>query len=137
MPLIFPEDDFNPDNGEYTSDFDFDPIYTYRVNVNETTHADVSSDSIDFDPLTEDIAARLQDLVNYGYFDVDGNRNPLGYPPLGSSEFDTQSPTSRGPFISSDAVERWLDETGLREMVDVWYDEDNDIYWIDADTGSI
>ncbi len=137
MTDIFPEDSYDDNSGEYSSDFDFDPIFSYRVDINSEVYAEVKTDHIDFDPLTQDIASKLEDLVNYGYFDVDGNRNPLDYRSLSNSDFDTQSPTSRGPFINSDAVERWLDETGLRDMVDVWYDDDNDIYWIDADTGSI
>jgi hypothetical protein len=132
----FPEQDYDPDSGEYNSDFDFDPVFSHRVNLSDDIHAEVIPEEPDFDPLAEDFADRLQELVNHGYFDIEGNRNPLEYNSLSSSDFDTQSGSSRGPFIDADAVERWLDETGLRDQVSVYYDEDNDLYWIDADTSN-
>lgn len=136
MTDYLPEDSYDPSSGEYSGEFDFDPIFSVRVELSSDIHAEVSADEPDFEPLTSDIADRLQDLVSGGYFDIEGNRNPNEYPNLSNSEFDTQSPNSRGPFISADQVERFLDESGLRDQVDVWYDEENDVYWVDADTGS-
>lgn len=132
----FPEQDYDPDSGEYNSDFDFDPVFSRRVNLSDDIQAEITTDGIDFSPLADDLSDRLQELVNLGYFDIDGNRNPLEYNSLSGSDFDTQSATSRGPFITADAVERWLDDTGLRDQVDVYYDDDNDLYWIDADTSN-
>ncbi len=135
MSDYFPEENYDPDSGEYEH-FDFDPIFTNRVDLADHIRADISSDVIDFDPLVDDMVSRLRELVNHGYFDIDNNRNPIGYPLLSDSEFNTQGKTSRGPFVTSDAVERWFDDTGLRRRVTAYYDEDNDLYWIDADTNS-
>lgn len=134
MTDYLPEDGYNPDSGEYESEFDFDPIFTSRVDLADNIHADISPDKPDFTPLAESLSDRLRELVERGYFDTDDNRNPLGYPLLSDSNFDTQSKSSRGPFVTSDAVERWFDDTGLRKRVTAYYDADNDLYWIDADT---
>lgn len=136
MDTYFPEEDYDPDSGEYFSEFNFDPIFSSRVDLADNIHADISTDEPDFTPLAENLTDTLRELVNHGYFDIDGNRNPLGYPLLADSNFDTQSKNSRGPFITSDAVERWFNQTGLRGRVTAYYDEANDVYWINASTNS-
>lgn len=130
---FFPEESYDPDSGEYTSGFDFDPIFESRVNLSDGIHADIHTDNVDFTPTAENLAERLEELVNLGYFDVEGNRNPLGYPPL-PDDFDKQGKTARGPFVSADLVENFFNRSGLRGQVPAYYDEENDLYWIDADT---
>jgi len=135
MTDYLPEQDYDPDSGEYNSDFDFDPVFTSRVNLSENISAEITTYEPDFEPEAESMTEILQRLVNHGYFDSPENRNPLDYPPI-PAEFDRQGGNSRGPFINADEVERWLDNSGLRGQVPVYYDEDNDLYWIDADTNS-
>lgn len=133
MSDIFPESGYDPDSGEYNSPYDFDPIYTNRVNITSDVYATVETQNPDFTPLAQNIVEALQNAVNEGYFDVDGNRNPLDYKQTDTS-FDISDKNVRGPFIDTNSVEKFLNESGLRGIAIPYYDPENDEYWIDVNT---
>lgn len=133
MADFFPEDGYDPDSGEYESPYDFEPVFTARVQIAPNVWATIETTNPDFSPLAESISSRLEELVLSGSFDIEGNRNPNDYkttPP----DFDIQDKNIRGPFIDTESVERFLQESGLRGIAIPYYDEANDEYWIDVNT---
>lgn len=134
MSDIFPEDGYNPDTGEYEqSDYNFDPIFTGRVEIAPGVFATIESSSPNFDPLTSNIFDRLEELVKGGFFDIEGNRNPSDLPPI-PDDFDFGGKTTRGPFIDMPSVNRFLDESGLEGIALFYYDAEHDEYWADVNT---
>jgi hypothetical protein len=109
-----------------------------RIYLNEehTVWADVYSSDDTFDDLAAQAADLIEEIENRGYFepgfDID---NPNHYPDL-PDEFDLAGPNTRGPFISNEDVQRWLDESGLEGQVGIFYDAEFNEFWIDADTSS-
>lgn len=131
----FPEDGYNPNSGEYSNAFDFEPDFSERVILtgDGSVWADVSG-LPSFEPDIERAANMLEDIAGSGVFDPGFNdRNPDDFPQL-PPDFDFGDPQVRGPFINDDAVQAWLDASGLRGTAVVWYDEVADEYWIDVDT---
>lgn len=135
MSDIFPEESYDDSTGEYTArpDFNFDPIFTGRVEIAPGVFVTIESSSPNFDPLTENLFNKLEELVGKGFFDIEGNRNPNNYPPI-LDDFDYGSKTVRGPFIDTPSVRRFLDESGLEGIAIIYYDEFHDEYWIDVNT---
>ncbi len=133
MSDFFPESGYDPDSGEYNSPYDFDPIFSQRIQIAPNIWATIETTSPDFTPLAESIADILQKFVVSGGFDIEGNRNPNDYKPL-PPNFDIQDKNVRGPFIDTQSVERFLTESGLRNVAIPYYDEANDEYWIDVNT---
>jgi len=134
MSDIFPESGYNPDTGEYEqSDFNFDPIFTGRVEVAPGVFVTFETTDPDFEPINTAVFDRLQELVGKGFFDVEGNKNPNNYPPL-PDDFDIQGKTTRGPFLDMQAVRRFLDESGLEGIALFYYDAEHDKYWADVNT---
>ena len=48
-------------------------------------------------------------------------------------EFDFDNPDVRGPFFDLEAVDNWLDSTGMANNVSVFFDEDTGEYWIEIE----
>jgi hypothetical protein len=128
-----PEESYDSSTGEYSSGINFEPVFKQRVQIAPGIFADIVSFIPDFEPLAENIANKLDELIREGQFDIPGNRNPNFYPSI-PPEFDYGGKTTRGAFPDSSSVERFLDESGLRDIALAYYDEEYDEYWIDVNT---
>ena len=106
------------------------------LNDDHTLWADVYQNDDTIADLAEQAADLITEIEERGYFepgfDLD---NPSHFPDL-PDDFDIFNPNTRGPFIDDQAVQFWLDDSGLRDQVAVYYDEEHDEFWIDADTNS-
>lgn len=130
-----PEDSYDPSSGEYSGNFDFEPDFERRVFLtgDDSVWADVSG-LPSFEPDIESAANLLEDIAGSGVFDPDFNqRNPDEFPSI-PPEFDYGGDNTRGPFFDDEQVQKWLDESGLRGTAIVYYDEEQDEFWIDVDT---
>lgn len=129
---IFSESSYDDTSGEYFEAFDFEPIFSQRVYLNEegTLWADVFSTD-DYQGTFDDVINELEDLAGNRTFEIDfNNKNPDDKPPL-PDNFDFGDPNIRGPFIDPDHVREFLKVTGFGNTANVYYDEDNDEFWID------
>jgi hypothetical protein len=133
---IFPEDSYDPSSGEFSADFDFEPIPLGTVLFDDSgkIYGKVFSYDDDINE-AQRIFDTLSEVVQAGRFDPSYNPlNPTGYPPLpeGGVNFNDKKHT-RGPFFL-EQVRRFLTRTGLDSVSEVFYDEELDAYWIEIDT---
>ena len=133
---IFPEDSYDPSSGEYSADFDFEPIPIGNVFLTETgkTYARVFSFEDEPDEARRILEVLHELVVDEARFEPDYNPlNPSGYPPLPEDTNFNDKKHTRGPFFL-EQVRRFLARTGLESVSEVFYDEELDAYWIEIDT---
>lgn len=129
---IFPEESYDDASGEFNEAFDFEPTFSQRVYLNEegTLWADVFSTQ-DYDQPFTDAITELENFISEGRFEIDFvSENPQQYPTI-PDEFDYGNPNVRGPFIDTSHVSEFLKVTGFGKTADVFYDAENDEFWID------
>lgn len=134
-PDVFPEESYDPSSGFYANEFDFEPDLTYLVNLRSDgeVYAIIHA-PLDFEPELFDIAHELENLVATGIFEEDFDReNPLNYDDI-PDDFDYSDKHVRGPFINTEHVERFLDDSGLRGIAIPYYDREHDEFWIYINT---
>lgn len=130
---IFPESSYDDTTGEYSADFNFEPVPVDDVKLTGDITAQVFT--IGDENEGHRVAELLREFANAGLFEpVDNPRNPKDYPPIPDNLDRTNSRTVRGPF-TKEGVEKFLDDTGLRGIGEPFYDEAFDEFWVEIDTG--
>lgn len=131
---IFPESSYDPTTGEYVSDFDFEPtpIGTINLQLDETLYARVFSLG-DYDEAVRAFHV-LADIAARGVFETDYDpKNPHDYPLTDEPFLRRDKRKTRGPF-GDEQLDRFFQRTGLRNISEVFYDEELDAFWVEIDT---
>jgi hypothetical protein len=132
---IFPEDSYDPGSGEFSSNFNFEPVPIDDVPLTGDRETIAQVYTFASEDEGQRITSLLRDLAGTGYFEPARDpKNPRDFPPLPGDLDLSNKRTVRGPFITPDAVEKFLDKTGLQDVGTPYYDEENDEFWIDIDT---
>lgn len=123
---------FNFDSDVLFDQSDIDPIFIGQVDLSEgggvfaNVYAEpgesVNVDDIDFSALEELLGLVDEDTQNFRDLVEEL-----------TEELDLTADTIRGPFIDEDAARHFLDESGLWGVASIYYDDDNDLYYIDID----
>jgi len=132
---IFPEDSYDPSSGEFSGDFDFEPIQIGQVTLDDAATIYARVFTISEAAEADKTLQALQYYADKGFFDRSFNPlNPSFYPtpPLGL--VGARDSHVRGPFIGDYAIQRFLDDTGLRHVAQVYYDDEFDEFWVDIET---
>lgn len=117
--------DLRPEDVEFNLDPEF--LGTVPLNDDGSVFANVYADHTgDWHQLEDFNFTALEDLLGIP------NDNP-GYEVGDFSDYVPGIDDDMRQFPNREAMEAWLEDTGFWDSCEIWYDEDNDVWYVELD----